>query len=123
MDSIDKLELISELRNFTGTERYYRYGRKSVLTDGVSYLAERARCYWLIDVFASYIHEVDSKFETFLSLKVHVRQSSATVIIDDGDGRLIAQQKIEFTDLPLDFLNLYACWDGYYWILMLPNEY
>ena len=123
MESIVKHELLEELRNFTGSERYYRYGRKAVLTDGVKYLAERGCCYWLIDVFVSFIHEVDYKMDSFLSLKAHVKKNSALVIIDDGDGKLIAHQEIEFTDLPLDFLTLYACWEGEFWVLMLPNEY
>ena len=35
---------LSQLAQFTGTERYHRFGPKYLLTDGTHYLVEKARC-------------------------------------------------------------------------------
>jgi len=34
-----------------------------------------------------------------------------------------ARQEIPYTDLPLDSITLYACWDQQNWVIMLPSEY
>lgn len=49
-------ELPGELRMFTGTTEWHRWSilfRKDLLTDGAKYLAEKAGCYWLMDLIAS----------------------------------------------------------------------
>ena len=51
-------QLRSDLAQFTGTANYYRIDRKTLLTDGTYYLCEHAGAYWLITVFASYLHEL-----------------------------------------------------------------
>jgi hypothetical protein len=38
----------------------------------------------------------------------------AEVVIDDGDENILAEQVIEFTDVPLDEVTLFACWTGEY---------
>jgi hypothetical protein len=48
------------LKQFTGTEQYHRFHSSTVLTDGALYLAEVARCFWLMDVFASHLHEIST---------------------------------------------------------------
>lgn len=44
----------SQLRQFTGSENWYRHGiNRSVLyTDGAQFLAERGGAYWLLDIIA-----------------------------------------------------------------------
>lgn len=44
----------SQLRQFTGSENWYRHGiNRSVLyTDGAQFLAERSGAYWLLDIIA-----------------------------------------------------------------------
>jgi hypothetical protein len=48
---------------------------------------------------------------------------SAELIIDDGNGNILATQKIPYTDFPLDSMCLYACLNDDKWIILLPSEY
>lgn len=118
---MDAHELEQNLRQFTGTEGYTRHSHKIVLTDGALYLAENAACYWLLDLFASQLHNI--KNEEFTCLKLSKVNSSCNVVIDDGNGNELAKQHVEYTDFPLSAFTLYGCWAGDYWVLMLPSEY
>jgi len=116
-------ELETTLAQFTGTTRYYRFHADAVLTDGVHWLAENAGCYWLLDLFYSYLFMLDGEQESFTVLKLTKSGRSARAVIDDGNDNLIAQQEIEYTDFALEQIKLYGCWDGAQWIMLLPSEY
>lgn len=123
----DKAERTSTLKanlcQFTGTENYYRHfvNRSFLYTDGVKFLAEEAQAYWLIDAIA-----ICQKFEKQISaeefqlwrLTVHAN-NSAILTCDNGNGNIVYQQKIPFTDFPLDEIRLYFT-NG---VLMLTSEY
>jgi len=115
-------ELSSMLRQFTGTEHYYRLHKEVVLTDGAKYLADEARCYWLMDAIASYIRFFQTK-EYFACCKLVVSNGSAVLTIDDGNGNILATQNIEYTDFPLEQINLYGVWSNQFWVIMLTSEY
>ena len=110
------------LRHFTSTERYHRFHSRTVLTDGALYLAEQARCFWLMDVFASHLREISTD-HGLACLKLKRIGEGAQVVIDDGDENILAEQEIEFTDFPLEEITLFACWTGEYWVIMLTSEY
>ena len=44
----------ADLRQFTGTEQWYRHGtvRDVLFTDGAKYVADQAGAYWLLDEIA-----------------------------------------------------------------------
>jgi len=116
--------LEAELRQFTGTEHYYKYMFNIVLTDGTKYLADRAGAYWLMDVVASWQTAKKVACERFQLWKLDVKEDKkATVVADDGNGKEIARQKIPYTDFPLRSQRLYLVNDGRYPVLMLPGEY
>lgn len=112
----------SQLTQFIGTERYYRISRKHLLTDGTKYLAENAQCYWMMDAIASHLIEIGTS-DRFVQVKIIVKDSQATMIYDDGNGKEHARQEIPYTDFPLVQMRFYACWDGLDWVIMLPSEY
>jgi hypothetical protein len=112
----------SQLTFFTGTERYYRISRRHLLTDGTKYLAENAGCFWMMDAIASHLSEIGTS-DWFVQVRVNVKDSRATIIYDDGNGKEHARQDIPYTDFPLDMITLYACWNGENWVIMLPSEY
>jgi hypothetical protein len=116
-------QLISNLKQFTGTQQYARLTRTVVLTEGALYLAEEASSYWLFDLYASHLSAINSSVDEFTCLKLNKENSSATVVIDDGNNNVLAKQFVEFTDFPLNAITLYACWAGDYWVVMLPSEY
>ncbi len=117
-------ELEAELRQFIGTEQYYRYTGGVVLTDGAKYLADRAGAYWLMDVVASWQAAKKVTCEHFQLWKLEVKEDhKATVTADDGNGKEIVRQEIPFTDFPMRSAKLYLVNDGRYRVLMLPSEY
>lgn len=85
------------------------------------YLAEHAKCYWLMIAVASHLSSRNA--DNFAVAKLSVVTSSAVLTLDDGNGNFFAKQFIEFTDFPLPKVKLYCCFDGDHWTIMLPREY
>lgn len=112
----------SSLTQFTGTERYYRISRQHLLTDGTKFLAEQAKCFWMMDAIASHLDEIGTE-DWFVVVKTTIQNSAALMVYSDGNGNEHARQEIPYTDFPLDEQTIYACWDGEHWVLMLPSEY
>ena len=115
-------EALSDLSSFTGTSRYYPFTRRHWLTDGTKYLADTAGAYWLIDAAASHLDEIGTQ-DWFVLIRLVVQNRSAVMVYEDGNGREHARQEIEYTDFPLRQIQLFACWNGTHWIIMLPSEY
>lgn len=92
-------QLRSELEQFTGTTQYYRIDHRTLLTDGAYHLAERAGACWLMTVFASYLHEL-SLGDWFAALRIDVCGDSAKVVIEDGNGNVLATQDIDIPTFP-----------------------
>ena len=116
-------ELQSELRHFTGSENWYRYGlvKSIVYTDGVKHVADRAGAYWLIDQIA-----LSQKFEKavsaepfqFWKLKVNA-DHSCVLSCEDGNGKTVLRKELEFTDFPLSEISFYFTDNT----ILLPSEY
>lgn len=114
---------IQDLAQFTGTEQYYQY-HNVLLTDGAYYLAEKAGCFWLMDVIWS--HSLENRWfgkEDFITCNLTVQDSTGDVVFDDGNGNILANQHIPFTDFPLDQIQLYIVRGEYNFVIMLPGEY
>lgn len=112
-----------ELRQFIGTENWYRHTLvpKVLYTDGVKYLAERAGAYWLIDAISFRQMEAviaGLSFQVW-KLKVNLAKSSAVLECSDGNGKVVHQSNIEYTDFPLPETQLYFV-DN---VLLLTSEY
>ena len=113
----------SQLRQFTGSENWYRHGinRAVLFTDGAKFLADRGGAYWLLDIIAiAQQHDARVSGEEFQvwNLKVH-SDRSATVFCDDGNGNPVYTQEIPFTDFPLEEVKLYFANN----VIHLPSEY
>lgn len=80
MGNNEILQLRADLAQFTGTSHYYQIDRKTLLTDGTHYLCEQAGAYWLMAVFASYLHELKLE-EWFTVLKLDVTGSSVLICV------------------------------------------
>ena len=122
-DELEQLGLDTlTLAQFTGTSAYYRISRRHLLTDGTKYLAEKGACFWMMDAVASHLSEIDTE-DWFVLIRVQVSEGRAVMIYEDGNGNEYARQAIPYTDFPLSEITLYACWEGEYWVIMLPSEY
>ena len=116
-------QLVSDLAQFTGTNGYYRMYANFYLTDGTKYLAEKAECFWLFDLYWSHIMSIIPSENDFTVLKMTVQKSSAYVAIEDGNDNVLASQFVDYTDFPLPSITLYCCWFGDGWVAMLTSEY
>lgn len=131
-------QLLTELKHFHGTAGYFRYSPslfpKFLLTDGVHHLCERAACYWLMDVIASYQgHPKVKKNRELQGLQfwnLQVKDSTGTVKCEWDKGKTVIKQEIPFTDFVLNAIDIWVA--PYYpnpyeadkhWVAMLKSEY
>ena len=116
-------EIVDYLDMFTGTEEYHRFSplSKLVMTDGVKALCEMCKCYWLIDIIASYqgskLEKATDGFQLWELYKS--AENQALVTCGDGNNNEAVRQKIPYTDFPLSSIKLY-CYNG---VILLPSEY
>lgn len=111
-----------DLNRFTGTEQYYRHSIGNFLyTDGIHYLAEKGKCYWLLDVIGSYQRDVKVKNVPFQVWRLDVNEDKTACVTmrEDDDTPVIIEQKIPYSDFPLEQIELYFI-DV---VLLLPSEY
>ena len=113
------MTLESDLAQFTGTTKYYKHLLGLLYTDGIQFLAEEAQCYWLIDVVASYQPELKAIPFQLWELEVEKDNSAVVTVREDSGKPTLIEQKISYTDFPLEKIQLY-CIDG---VLLLPSEY
>ena len=111
------------LYQFTGTETWYRHSLnpKVLYTDGVQYLAYHGGAYWLLDTIAiaqAHVKVVAAEEFQVWTLKINP-DCSASIACDDGNGRIVYEQSLSFSDFPLPEIKLYFR-DN---VIMLPSEY
>ena len=106
--TLSPAELESVLDGFTGTDGYHRHSANLIMTDGAKYLAEKAGCFWLFDIFSSVqTRELREKADGYQFWEILVlSDDSALVRCHDGgkDGGVsvdLYKQQIEYTDFPL----------------------
>ena len=124
----DQDQLLDELRNFYGTERYYRTNPGLLVTDGAKFLADNAGAYWLLDMVWSYLPVLRKSGDTFFVVvltKDGVEAPGAMFSIQDDvpPSKTYATQAVEFTDFPLDEIALYLSATEEEFVLMLKSEY
>ena len=124
----------------SSTESYhYSAGLPFVYTDGISELAEKHNCVWLLSVIHSYfglsktyakvddrgnitwLENKNGKDEFLVCFLQKTSENSAvfTIDLDDGDDcKTVVYQKIPFTEIDIDSLKIYIE-NG---VVLLPNE-
>jgi hypothetical protein len=121
-----KQEIENGLRNFYGTENYYRGFLGMLMTDGVHWLCEKAGCYWLMNAIMSYQNEPRVKNDEMLqgiqfwTLKVNEDKTAVLTLERDSDD-VVLTQDFEYTDFPLDSVKLY--YSPADKVCLLPSEY
>lgn len=125
---------LNELEQFDGSLDRFRHPLNPhvIFTPGVKYLIEVARAGWMIDAIASHIasKKFDQAFRRnpeigfhFWNLIVHENRSAMLKAVPDKDEPPFIEQAISFTDFPLHEFDVWACYDGQHWTLLLPSEY
>jgi hypothetical protein len=109
----------------SGTESYHRVSalfRTFVATDGVAEMCQKLKCFWVMDVVASYLPRLRNR-DSFFTVKVtRDEKGGCQFTIDNGSGKIYVTQDIPYTDLTYD-LKLFLSYDGELWVIMLPSEY
>lgn len=121
MMSRENLE--NSLAQFYGSENFYRYGPRLILTDGIKFLADNAECYWLIDIVASILPKMIKLREDFLSCHLEIKDNRGFFFADDGNGKVLYRQDIEFSDFPLEKFEFFVSSNGEYYTMLLKSEY
>lgn len=116
--------LEKELQGFSGTSEYHTHVN-IFLTDGAKFLAEKAECYWLFNIIASYQPRIvrileEKDLRNFQIWTLAKKENDGAIVKCEWDtDQLIVQQAIEYADFPLQSIKIYVV-DS---VAMLPGEY
>ena len=137
-------DLHTTLQGFCGTECYHKHWLPHVVyTDGVAYLAEHGKCYWLLDAIASHLRMpsvvMRKRGERFAQLHLwelrKLPEGSENMASlearEDSGEKAVIRQLIPYTDFPFadgdkPFTLFAAAQDlgeRIVYVLMLPSEY
>lgn len=113
-----------DLKQFIGTEQYFFHPlvKQFNYTDGVRYFARNAGghgAYWFLDIVATEFFHHPSRDHDFAAITLKVKDSSAVISMDDGNGRVIWNRAIEFTDCDEGEWKFYLIGN----VMLLPSEY
>lgn len=114
--------LQEHLKQFTGTEEYYKHtlgNMKLLLTDGCHFVREQCGAYWLFDLILSHQLSAKVRLEPFQVWNLLNKGKHWLVTCDDGNGRIIVKQQIEYSDFPLDSFVIWVE-EG---VALLPSEH
>jgi predicted nucleic-acid-binding Zn-ribbon protein len=109
----------NELRQFSGTENWYKHLSGYFYTDGVLYVAQEGGAFWLIDKILL-TTRAKNNLQEFGVWKLEVNEDkSAILVCEDGNYNELYREKIEWTDFPLNKIDLWFE-NG---VLILPSEH
>ncbi|MFP4336414.1 MAG: DUF6876 family protein [Halothece sp.] len=128
-------QLQTQLQQFTGTNFYYQHWFGLRYTDGIKFLANSAKCYWLIDAIASYQPQLQQipmlrQFQLWVFVVgnnhefIQPKPENQAVLTCWEDTPKLGikpaiTQQIPYTDFPLPKLYLYVESQ----VLLLPSEH
>jgi hypothetical protein len=114
---------LADLRQFTGSETIYRHPlvRRVVYSEGAQHVASAGEAYWLLDEIA--FRQCDTpavQAQEFQVWTLTVQPDRcATLTCGDGNGRVVFTKEIDWTDFPLEQIELWVSNSTIY----LPSEH
>lgn len=120
-DPLTPAQIAYQLQGFTGSECFYRMYPNVVITEGVKFLCENAKCFWLIDAIYSYqtLKQVAQEPFQVIDLAVELEKHTGLIVVTDGNEVELTRQSLEYTDFPLAKIRLYYTDQT----VLLPREY
>lgn len=126
-----KTRLKYSLARFTGSEHLHQIpslgaGRRFVMSDGVKFLVEQAKCNWLLDIVVSCQSRClkDDMLQQFQFWTLIVNpDNTAEVVCERDTDDVFLTQKIEFSDFPLETIRLYVAPQDDMYVVHLPTEH
>lgn len=107
------------LASFTGSEYLYKYIWGLKITEGVKFACETAKCFWLVDIIASYQNDKKIRGQEFQTWTLTVKNGKGYVAATDGNNNELISQHIPYTDFEYSRLTFW-CVNN---IVMLKTEY
>lgn len=141
MEAIDKTceEIINQLSQFTGAEHYHKmtFNPYLLFTDGMKFLFDEYKAYWLGDLINSYFPNIMRDFnengDTFYIINIKVEHGLLNACFTvsrevEGKPKTIVEQKVGYIALPAGdyqfFMTVEPRKDGVLsGVVMLPSEY
>jgi hypothetical protein len=104
-----------------GANSIHKYMMGIAIKSGAKELAEKNRCYWLLDIICSHQFSKKVKIEEFQVWKLikNSKGDGCKVVCEDGNDNVVVTQKIPFTDFPYKTATLWLVNN----LIMLPSEY
>ncbi|NJM67494.1 MAG: hypothetical protein HC851_18380 [Acaryochloris sp. RU_4_1] len=120
-------DLKQELAHCKGSESHYQHCLGIRYTEGVKTLAEKGKCFWLLDAVASYqsgkLIKTNPNLQEFQVWMLTVNEDHTAVLACYEDSPSVCDpvitQAIPLTDFPLPEIKLYV----EYGVLLLPSEH
>lgn len=111
----------NDLAHFTGSEnRYFHpFFRAFNYTDGVQYVGANGASWLVTDILAVLCTKRKVAVESFVCITFTCKDGKGVIVWDDGNGKVLHRQKVDFTDFPLPSIKFFAT-DR---MLMLASEY
>ena len=130
MSDFNTSKFKQDVSQFTGSLNHHRFSAlsKSALTDGAKFVADELQAYWLFDAIASHIDYGMTEPHDMYFSTLDVHDGSAKLVIDDGDGNVLASQDFDCTNFPYAMVDKIEIWSakkyiyGYH-VHYLPSEH
>src|SRR3982751_6698246 len=80
---------------------YHKYLFGMFATDGALQLATTYHCFWFLDMIASYQQVISKEDFQIWTLRKNT-DSSAWIIAEDGNGKILVKQEIKYTNFKME---------------------
>ena len=90
-----------ETAQFTGSQIFTRIGfNKSIMSEGVLYVAEKMKAFWLVQDVDLYVRELakEGKNVNFIVCHVTPDGEGATMTFEDGNDEVLKTVNVSYTD-------------------------
>lgn len=112
----------SDLRTQPDEHKLYRVPGMA-MTEGVKRVADRGDAFWLVSDIAAFQHDPGVAAAAFQVWKLSVKDRSAELVCEDGDGNLIFSHRYYVTDFPLAKAELWVESGEEGRVILLPCEH
>ena len=124
--TMNTYEIKRALREFRGTEKYYKHlfpGKSPIiLTDGCNFVREHMNAYWLFDAILSYQNEKILRDVNFQIWELRQQRKDLSWLLScrsDSDKKPLITQVIEFSDFKIEEIKIWLIGN----VALLPSEY
>ena len=97
-----------DLSQFTGSTEFARFGlTNSIMSQGVTNVANLLNCFWLVQDIDLHIRELakDGKDVRFVVASLKPKDEGALLVLEDGNDNVLKEVTIPYTDFDFDAVS------------------